>query len=395
MSARLFFKSFLISVFFFSAPLHAESRLDWLQLDDMVLSHYELRSTADSPQRLTLKTKALDENLSGYRKVLGLIPSASVVAYSTTINTFTSEFTRAGEALELELWYYDSVKEEADQAIKWAEENDFDLVLTIGSSAAKYAYKNYQNGHLPVVTAAAKDPVLRGQMPDYESGSGTNIAYTSINVPIRTLNAYLTQLLPNLKNIAVLYDNTNDSAIETQVTPLVAFAETADYQILKLAVQSPDTVLTDLRAIMPEAIARMRKTDPELKSSLFLLTGSTSVYQEIRLVNALSDGLPVVALLPDVVREGDDSAVVSIGSTMAATVRLSSHYALQILRGVSAPGDLKVGFVSPPEIAISFRKARQIGLKIPFRFMEQASFIYDYEGHPVRINGQLVESRYQ
>jgi hypothetical protein len=40
--------------------------------------------------------------------------------------------------------------------------------------------------------------------------------------------------------------------------------------------------------------------------------------------------------------------------------------------------------VSPPDIAISFLKAREIGLKVPFPFFENASFVYDYEGRPVR-----------
>ena len=40
--------------------------------------------------------------------------------------------------------------------------------------------------------------------------------------------------------------------------------------------------------------------------------------------------------------------------------------------------------VSPPDIAISFLKAREIGLRVPFSFFESASFVYDYDGHPVR-----------
>jgi putative ABC transport system substrate-binding protein len=40
--------------------------------------------------------------------------------------------------------------------------------------------------------------------------------------------------------------------------------------------------------------------------------------------------------------------------------------------------------VSPPDIAISFLKAREIGLRVPFSFFERASFVFDYEGKPVR-----------
>ena len=50
-----------------------------------------------------------------------------------------------------------------------------------------------------------------------------------------------------------------------------------------------------------------------------------------------------------------------------------------------------VGIVSPPDIAINFRKAREIGLKIPFGFLERATFVYDYQGRMVRRNGEAVD----
>jgi putative ABC transport system substrate-binding protein len=46
-------------------------------------------------------------------------------------------------------------------------------------------------------------------------------------------------------------------------------------------------------------------------------------------------------------------------------------------------GELPVGIVSPPDIAINFRKVREIGLNIPFNFVESASKLYDYDGNEV------------
>ena len=53
-------------------------------------------------------------------------------------------------------------------------------------------------------------------------------------------------------------------------------------------------------------------------------------------------------------------------------------------------GALPVGVVTPPDIAINFRSAKRIGLRIPFRFMEAATFIYDYDCRRVRAFGQRV-----
>ena len=69
---------------------------------------------------------------------------------------------------------------------------------------------------------------------------------------------------------------------------------------------------------------------------------------------------------------------------------VAALYGADILTGKSQPANMKVGVVSPPDIAINFLRAREIGLKIPFSFFEAATFIFDAGGRPVRIRGQTV-----
>jgi putative ABC transport system substrate-binding protein len=134
----------------------------------------------------------------------------------------------------------------------------------------------------------------------------------------------------------------------------------------------------------------MRKSDPLLEDSVFWITGSTAVFREIQTINEHSDRVPVLSLVPDVVKAGDDSAVMAIGITFDSNAQLAAFYGIDVLSGKVKAGDLKVGIVSPPDIAISWRKAREIGMDIPFSFFESASFVYDYEGKMVRYRGKLV-----
>ncbi|MFL4999442.1 MAG: hypothetical protein ACJ8DY_03545, partial [Xanthobacteraceae bacterium] len=124
--------------------------------------------------------------------------------------------------------------------------------------------------------------------------------------------------------------------------------------------------------------------DPDLSKSLFWVTGSTSVFLEIRTINENSDRVPVISVVPEIVRAGADTAVMAIGISFESNAHLAAIYGVDILQGRVKAGDLKVGVVSPPDIAISFLKAREIGLRVPFSFFESASFVYDYDGHPVR-----------
>jgi putative ABC transport system substrate-binding protein len=101
----------------------------------------------------------------------------------------------------------------------------------------------------------------------------------------------------------------------------------------------------------------------------------------------------VVSVVPEIVREGDDSAALAIGISFESNAILAAVYGADILTGRAKAGDLKVGVVTPPDIAISFRKAREVGLRIPFDFFENASFVYDYECRDVRpANNELAKN---
>ena len=154
--------------------------------------------------------------------------------------------------------------------------------------------------------------------------------------------------------------------------------------------QNPSKAREELVPIVQSAVQTMRKSDPDLSKSLFWMTGSTSVFLEIRTVNEHADRVPVVSVVPEIVKAGPDTAVLAIGVSFESNAHLAAIYGAQILAGRAKAGDLKVGLVSPPDIAISFMKAREIGLRIPFNFYESASFIYDYEGRPARTTASKV-----
>ena len=87
---------------------------------------------------------------------------------------------------------------------------------------------------------------------------------------------------------------------------------------------------------------------------------------------------------------GDNSATLSIGVSFESNAHLAAIYAADVLEKKADAGSLKVGLVSPPDIAINFRRARAIGFKVPFNFFESATNIYDYDGKPARINGVML-----
>jgi putative ABC transport system substrate-binding protein len=95
-------------------------------------------------------------------------------------------------------------------------------------------------------------------------------------------------------------------------------------------------------------------------------------------------------VVPDIVQSDEASAVLSIGVSFENNALKAALYALEILENNVRPGDLEVGLVSPPDIAINFKKAREIGLSVPFSFFESASTVFNYDGEVVRYKGERI-----
>lgn len=362
----------------------------WFRYDESVLLAWEISDVGDDPMQVIVRRKDADSK-SAPRKVLVLYPKPSS-AYDVAISKILDVFDEKDVNAELHVMNFNRDDDAGKRALAMAEDGDFELIFSMGSASTAWLWSHYQGGSVPVVSICSKDPVLLGQASDYETGSGTNFAFTSLNMPIEVQMAYVLELKPNLKNLGVLVDSQNISAVETQAKPISEYARRRGIQVIDVVVQKPEQARDELEVRVQEAVATMHKNDPTLDNSVFWVTGSTSVFREIRSINANSDRVPVLSVVPEVVRAGEDSAVLSIGISFESNAHLGAIYGIDVLEGRAKAGDLPVGIVSPPDIAINFRKARQIALDIPFSFFESASFVYDYEGRIVRQNGRPVET---
>ena len=364
-------------------PIYA----DWFRYGD-VAQHWQVSEVEGDPFRATIKRKHPSAN-GDWKRVFVIYPRPSS-AYDVAITKILDVFEE--KDINAEFMVFNINKEDArgKVAVQLAETGEYDLIFSMGSESTAWLYKNYLGGKIPVVSICSKDPVQLGQARDYDSGSGANFAFTSLNMPIEVQMAYVLELKPDLKNLAVLVNSENISAVQTQAEPIASFARQRGIRVLNVAIQDPSNAREELAQLVPKAVNAMRKNDPNLANSLFWITGSTAVFREIATINAHSDRVPVLSVVPDVVKAGDDSAVLSIGISFESNAHLAAIYGADVLSGRSKVGDLKVGIVSPPDIAINFRKAREIGLTIPFSFLESAAFVYDYEGRAVRSNGKSI-----
>ncbi len=359
---------------------------DWFRYDPSVEEDWNVTVYADDPLRVTIRNR---EAFPGAptRRVLVLYPRRSS-AYDIAISKILEIFDDKKMNVEFTVLNFRTDDARGQKALDLAHQSKADLIFSMGSETTAWLHAKYRGGSIPVVSVCSKDPVLLDQMKNYESGSGTNFAYTSLNMPIDAQMAYVLDFKPNLRNFGILVSNDNVSAVETQARPIAEFAKQRGLQVLYLSVTRPENAKAELAELVKSAVTTMRKSDPTLSNSLFWITGSTVVFNELATINQHSDRVPVLSVVPEVVQAGDDSALLSIGISFESNAHLAAIYGAAILEGTKRAGDLPVGIVSPPDITINFRKAREIGLSVPFNFLERASVIFDYDGQVVRKNGE-------
>lgn len=357
---------------------------NWFKVHPHVLKDWDVAAEPGGPLVLTIRPR--EPTKAAEKRVLVLYPrpsSAYDIAISKVLDVFdTKELNVTFTVINFEL-----KDDPGRDALRFAEANKFDLIFGMGSESTAWLYDNYRDGRIPVVSICSKDPVQLGQMRDYESGSGNNFAFTSLNMPVEVFMAYLLDLIPDLKNLAILVDSKNISAVQTQAEPIAELARDRGMQVIMGSVENPAKAAEELATIVPDAVKAMRASDPDLSRSVFLITGSTSVFKEIKAINDKADRVPVVSMIPEIVTTGKDSAALAMGISFESNAHLAAIYGADILNARTKAGELKVGIVSPPDIAISFLKVREIGMRVPFSFFETASFIYDYNGKPVRASG--------
>ncbi|MEM7566833.1 MAG: hypothetical protein AAF321_06325, partial [Pseudomonadota bacterium] len=166
--------------------------------------------------------------------------------------------------------------------------------------------------------------------------------------------------------------------------PLAEAAEAAGIDPITIAV----TAGLDLTEALPDGVSaarsEMQAGDPTLANSLFWITGSTLLFDQVGTILEAAGTVPVLATAPELVTSEGPSPVIAIGVGFVSNADLAAQTALRILEEGADPGDLAVGIVSPPDIALNFAEARRIGLRVPFGFLEAAGTVIDGKGHPVR-----------
>lgn len=360
--------------------------LSWLELDNQFGNRWSWQDGGYNLEGRLYSSSAISNPDNRILILCAKKSSSYILAFNSILEVIEDRLPST------EFYFYNFNKDfdQADRIVNSGIMEEIDLVIAMGSEGMIYASENLEGLNIPVVTCINKDPVLLGYLNDYKSGSGTNIAYTSVNVPLNVNIEWIYKIKPELKAITILYDPDHSSVVASEVRPLIAELQVNGIDTFDGGVASGETLEEDLSSTIQQGLEYMNSVDPGLENSLFWITSSTNIFSELEIISANTGNVPVASSVPNTVNETENSAMVAIGIDRRNSANLAALYVVDILLGYSSPGDLPVGVVTPPDISINFQTAERIGESIPFEIFENASFIYGYEGTLLRSFGLTV-----
>lgn len=363
--------------------------LDWLTIDESLKETWSITTGTEEFEGKVFRSNE-SENVQYKILILCSKKSSSyILAFNKLLEVVGGRFPNT----EFIFYNFNKNEDRASEIVTYEADNDITMIVAMGSEAMIFSAENLSSSDIPVVTCINKDPVLLGYVDDYKNGSGTNIAYTSVNVPLNVNIEWLLKFKPNLKSMTILYDPDHSSVVKSEVLPLMEYLKDSGVFFYDGAIKSGESIEEDIAITMKKGIDFMEENDPGLDNSLFWLTSSTNIFSKMEVIAKQAGNVPVASSVPNTVNSTEDSAMLAFGIDRRNSANLAALYILEILTGNSSPGELPVGVVTPPDISISFFAASKVGERIPFEIFENASFVYGYDGRKLREYNVTVENR--
>ena len=180
---------------------------DWFGYDNSVSPSWIFSAVEADPYQVIIHRKGTRPGEAD-RRVFVFYPRPSS-AYNTAITSILNVFDEKNIDAEFTVFNFRKNDERGQLGLAMAAKWGAELIFSMGSESTAWLYKSYQGGDISVVSVCSKDPVALGQIGSYDQGSGTNFAFTSLNMPVESQMAYILELKPNLKNLGILVNNKN------------------------------------------------------------------------------------------------------------------------------------------------------------------------------------------
>ena len=224
-----------------------------------------------------------------------------------------------------------------------------DLVCAIATPSAQAAYNSAMNSDIPVVYTAVTDPVA-AKLANEDGSSVGNVTGTSDELPIKAQLEMIREMLPDAKNIGILYTTSEANS----VSALAKYKELAgDYgfTIVDKGISQTADISLATDELLTEVDCLTNLTDNTVVASLATI-----------LDKANEKNIPVFGSEIEQVKIG---CLAAEGLDYVALGKQTGKMAAQILKGEKKASDMNYETITEPGFYVNNKVAENLGVEVP------------------------------
>lgn len=221
-----------------------------------------------------------------------------------------------------------------------------DMIFAIATSSLQASYNSTKD--IPIVFTAVTDPIDAGVANSWES-SETNVTGTSDMVSMEEQLDLLTELVPDIKTLGVLYNSSEANSL-AQVQELKKEAEKRNIDIKEISVTTVNEINQNLSAALGSIDALYAPTDNTVASA-YDLVGNLCINKNIPILCGEEAGV-------------SKGGLCSIGIDYFKLGKEAGYKAAEILNG-KAPSDIEISTLSDMSITINTDVVEKLNITVP------------------------------
>lgn len=234
-------------------------------------------------------------------------------------------------------------------------DSGMDMVLAIATNAAQAAVQEFQDTEVPVLFTAVTDPVDAGLVESKEA-PGKNVTGTSDMPVIADQIAVIKDVLPDAKNLAILYTS-SESNSEIQAKEAKKAAEELGMKVTIQTSSSSNDIAQVVASVAGSVDAIYIPSDNAFASAMSTVNSV-----------AKDNKLPVFCAVEDMIKEG------GIATTAVDYYELGKQTAAQAVRILKGEKASEIAVETQKEFALVVNEtfAKSVGVEIPVAIIEKA-----------------------
>lgn len=290
---------------------------------------------------------------------IAVVKSLDIAPYNIALEGFNEVLAAKKVKCNTIICVLDGNADGTQEILQKIREFEPDVILTIGSRATSLIAKSFND--TPIVFSVVLNPVASKFVPDMKNPGG-NLTGAAMDVPIERQFKTLSEIVPNLKRVGVLYSPQETQSVIEEARHV---AELMNLELLAEQVNSPSDV--------DDALKRLDKQKMDALWSVADGIVFTRPSWRYIVKYVVRNGIPFMGPSNRYVEAG---ALVALTGDYRDCGRQAGEIVLRILNGAN-PKNIPVATPRTVEMGLNLRTAGHIRLKIPQSMIDKASVVIE------------------